>query len=492
MTLMKIYKLLFVSFFFISKLTLIAQNQGHNIKIKFRDFKGPELYLGFNYGDKKFISDTAKINKNGEYVFSGPKPLEGGIYLAILPSKKYFEFVVDEQNFSIETDTVDFIKNAKIKGSENNVQFFAFVNYVASRQSDLMRYKSRVDNLEAGNDSIKFYQEKMTAIEKEISDYRMKIIEKYPNLFIADLFNAMREPVVPDPPKLPNGNIDSSFGYKYFKAHYFDHFKWNDDKLAKTPLLHNKMKYYLDKLTVQVPDSIIKSADWLIEQASGSKELYKYIVHYITSTYERSNVMGMENVFVHVAKKYYTPKKAFWADSATVAKIQERADALEPLLIGKIAPNIALADTSTKKWYSLYKVNSPYTILYFWDPDCGHCQKVTPKLVEIYHKFKPKGFDVFAVCTQRDTEKWKKFVDEKKMVFTNVAMFKDVADHPEKYIYELKVTDINSINFHKTYDIYSTPQVYVLDKDKKIIARRLGVEDLEGFLDNYLKNKAAN
>ncbi|MFQ3326849.1 MAG: hypothetical protein ACI8YC_001488, partial [Salibacteraceae bacterium] len=38
----------------------------------------------------------------------------------------------------------------------------------------------------------------------------------------------------------------------------------------------------------------------------------------------------------------------------------------------------------------------------------------------------------------------------------------------------------------------STPQVYVLDKDKKIIAKKLGVEQLADFIDNHSKEKSTN
>lgn len=462
-------------------------SQGYTIRFKLKDFKGKEIYLGFNYGDKKYLKDTAQVDKNGEYVFKGDKPLDKGIYLMVLPSKRYFEFIVDEQNFSIETDTADFVKTAKVKGSENNTEFFKFVNFATPRQAKIMQYASRLDTIPDNSDSVKIYRKWITEQEKEINDYRTDIINRFPSSFIGKLFAAMKEPVVPEAPLLPNGKKDSTFNFRYFKAHYFDGFDWSDGGLSKTPILHNKIKYFLDRLTVQIPDSVIAEADFLINKASANKENYKYVVHYITSTYERSNVMGMENVFVHVAKKYYTKQKAFWADSTTISKIQERASALEPIIIGKIAPNITLPDTSFNVWYSLNKIKSPYTVLYFWDPDCGHCQKVTPKLGDIARRFNDKGVTVFAVCTQREIDKWKKFIIEKKLDFINVAIYPDMVEHPEKYVLEKNLTDIGSLNFHRTYDIYSTPQVYLLDENKKIIGRRLGVEDLEGYLNSVLE-----
>jgi hypothetical protein len=46
------------------------------------------------------------------------------------------------------------------------------------------------------------------------------------------------------------------------------------------------------------------------------------------------------------------------------------------------------------------------------------------------------------------------------------------------------------IDFRKDFDVTTTPMVYVLDQDKKIIARRLPVEQLEGFIDFYEKRLA--
>lgn len=476
----------------IVSLTVQGQKSGHEIRFKLRDFSGKEVYLGFNYGDKKYLADTARLNpKTGEFVFSGEKPLDGGIYLLILPSKRYMEFLVDEQqHFSIETDTADFIKNAKVKNSPSNIVFFDFLKATGPKQELLYKYVKRLDTLPESHDSVKIYREWSKKLEKEINEQRLALIEKHGHLFVGRMFRSMREPEVPEEvPLLPDGRKDSTFAYRYFRQHYFDGFAWDDDKMARAPILHNKLKFYLDKLVPPVPDSIIAAADWLVSQAKNSKENFKYTVHYITSTYERSNVMGMEAVFVHMAKNYYTRDKAFWADSATVAKIQERARSMEPLLIGKPAPNLILPDTALKNWYNLAKVDAPFTVLVFWSPECGHCQKVMPKLKEIYDAWKERGLKVYAVCTDRNMDKWKNFIREKNLDWINVAVHPIMAEKPEKFVIEQRLTDLQSLNVHKTYDIYSTPQIYVLDRKKIIVGRRLGAEDLDGFLKKLFEKE---
>jgi thiol-disulfide isomerase/thioredoxin len=52
--------------------------------------------------------------------------------------------------------------------------------------------------------------------------------------------------------------------------------------------------------------------------------------------------------------------------------------------MGAQPPNLILRDTTDVKWKDFYSLKSEYTILYFWDPECGHCKKITPKLETLY------------------------------------------------------------------------------------------------------------
>ncbi|MEO5674528.1 MAG: TlpA disulfide reductase family protein, partial [Chitinophagales bacterium] len=222
-------------------------------------------------------------------------------------------------------------------------------------------------------------------------------------------------------------------------------------------------------LTVQAPDSINKEADYLIEKARGDSEMYKYVLWWLTYTHETSKIMGMDAVFVHMVENYYMPGKAWWIDSATLNKMVDRARKIAPNLIGNTAPELALKD-SAGNWQILSKVPAKFTILLFWDPDCGHCQKEIPKLKEVYEKWRSKGIEVYAVDIEPDVNKWKKFVHEKKLDWINV-------NDPQ-----------HQSNFRQLYDISSTPVIYILDEKKVIRAKRIGVEQLDDVLSHLSKN----
>jgi hypothetical protein len=69
---------------------------------------------------------------------------------------------------------------------------------------------------------------------------------------------------------LENGKKDSTFAYRYYKAHFWDNIDFSDDRMLRTPIFHPKVKQYMEKLTAQGPDyvdSINASADYLISKA---------------------------------------------------------------------------------------------------------------------------------------------------------------------------------------------------------------------------------
>jgi len=477
----------------LSAFTLTSFSQKFKFNFKVEGLQDTLVYLANYYGSKQYYKDTAQVDSKGYFTFEGEELYPGGIYLMVMPDKSgYYELIISgkETSFTMECNKENFIQSMKIKGSPENESFYEYQRFVTEKGIFAQTIQQKVEAIKDNKDSTKKYQEMLDVVNKEVDEFKKEFIAKYPDMFISKILLAGKDPVIPeDKPPFKDESDEKAWDFNYFKSHYFDDFDFQDDRLLRSPVFHRKLSYYMTKLVVQIPDSITKEADAIIAKTQGNKETFKYTVHFITNHYEKSKVMGMDAVFVHMAEKYYLTGQVFWMDSTKLAKVDERAKALKPLLIGKVAPNIILPDTSGEKgkWINMHELPNDFVILYFWDPGCGHCKKATPKLRDWYNE-EAKKYDaeVFAVCTELETKEWIKFIKSKKLSFINVSDNPEINKNAANYIH---LTTLNSLNFRSIYDIYSTPVVYVLDKNKEIIAKRLGVEQLGDFLERYKKEQ---
>jgi peroxiredoxin len=446
--------------------TTSAQN-AYSIKIRVTGLRDSTCYLAHYYGKGSYISkDTAKADAKGNLLFEGKEKLPEGVYLVVLP-KTYFDIIVaGEQNFTMETDTSAIVEKMKVTGSKENTLFYDFQRVMVENGRSASEIQKQIKEKKGDTVALKA---QIAEIEKKVMDYRRQFVENNKTAFSAKVIKMSFEPEIPDAPVLANGRKDSTFAFRYYRQHFFDNVDFSDERMLRTPIFTTKIETFIKNLTWQIPDSINKAADFIIGKAKANKELLRYCIYYITNTYETSSIMGMDAVFVYMAEKYYLSGVAWWIDEKTKEKFRERSSVLKPLLLGKKAPNLYLTDT-TGTFRELHKVQGKYIVLFFYDPDCGHCRKETPKLVEFWKKNKGKGITIYAANIERKEENWRKFIKEfKTQEWVNVWDSKTITD------------------FRTKYDVTSTPQLYILDSEKRIIAKKLAIEQIEDFIENHRK-----
>jgi thiol-disulfide isomerase/thioredoxin len=441
------------------------KEDAYNIKLRIKGLKDTICYLGYYFADKQYVLDTERIDATGLVVFKGKKALDGGIYFFYSPEKTLIQFLIsDAQKFSLETDTIDLIQNMKITGSQENLLFSNFHKYRMSNYSKVQSLKKRLDKNKSNKDSTAFINKQIEKIDIDVLSFMKDAAVKYPGSFYATILNSNLQIEIPDSPKDANGKeIDSLFALHYLQKHYFDYTNFGDGRIVRSPILHQKIMDYVKRLVVPHPDSIVRACDFIIQKSKADTGVFRYVLPTLTNYYETSKYMGMDAVFVHLAEKYYLSKQAWWADSTMLAKMGERVRDLKPTLIGGTAHNIVMYDTLLRQ-VPLYSIKANYTAIFFYEPDCGHCKKTTPKMVKLHEAYKSKGFEVFGVNLKTDIPEWKKFIKEYKTRWVNVS------DPYHKSF------------FRNYFDIYSSPVIYLIDKDKKILAKRLSAEQLEDML----------
>ena len=454
-------------------LSLPPEQQGYEIKVQINGLKNSQLYLGFHYGNKQFIKDTIQLDENGQGTFKGKESLQQGIYLVITPKKKYFEILAGEdQHFSLKTNVNNFVNTLEFQGSEINQAFNEYQKFMMKQNQKSSALKKKLKAAESSKDSAEL-KERLSELDKHVKNKWGRIISEYPNSLLAAIIKGMKNVEVPDfNVSESTENKDSlrwEKRYQFHKNHYFDHVDLSDSRLVRTPILHRKIDHYFNNILVQKPDSIIPEVNRIVSKTRGSDETFQYVVRYLLNHYQQSNIMGMDEVFVHIADKYYLSGEADWVDSTMLSNLRDRVNKIKPNIIGKTAPELKLI-TSSGEYASLHDVESKYTLLYFWEPTCSHCKKLTPKIQDLYQDYSSDKLEVFAVYTQTDREEWIKYLNNKNLNWINT--------YDPKYI----------SNFRNKYDVYSTPTVYLLDEDKTIIAKRLGFESLKKMLEQKIRN----
>lgn len=469
---------------------LSTKAKGYEISVKIKGIQDTSIILGHYFNKPLYPDDTIKVDKNGAGTFKGPELLPEGLFVLFLPNSKTIEFIIGkDQVFALETDTINLLENLVFTGSAENETFCDFQKYMMKKQIELKAQNEILQNADNQNDKDKA----KATIESLTNDRKIKIEEintKYPDLFVSTFLKSTLDIVVPDPPKDSNGKIDSTWQYWYYRTHFFDNFNISDPRLLRTPLYEDKIVYYLDNVVPQIPDTLIKEVDFLIEKSRTDSSLFRFMLITLFNRYGKSNIMGMDAVQVHIADKYYI-YDAWWSDKKFIDDLKERVAILKPLVLGKVAPDFQLLnvpadhfkaaenDTALKNYphagsfFNIHNIQADFVVLLFWEATCSHCKESVPALYKVYKEeleaMNVKVLSISLLFGEDGKIKWVDFVNKNKLY--------DWINAWNPYDYQFKIT----------YDVRSTPQIFILNSKKEIIGKRIGSEDVAGLIKAYKK-----
>jgi peroxiredoxin len=446
---------------------------GYALRFRIFGLQDTTVYLGYYYGESTFVRDTAHVNNQGQFVFDGRQVLPQGVYFLVLNKTRLFDMVIGQnQHFSIDTKADDYVRHAVITGDEDNTLFFDNMRFNMERNKEAEPFIKVLQDTTLKDEARKAAaREGFGKVNDKVMAYQLSLIEKHPSTMTARLLKTSRRVEIPEPPKKPDGTIDSTFQLRYYRQHFFDYFDLSDDALIRLPqpIYSQKVNEYLDKLYAPQADSLKKAISGLVARAKKNPETYKFMVWTLTLKYQNPEIMGLDEIFVYLYDTYFASGEMnYWANDKLKKNLKDYADNLRKSLLGRTAPNLIMQDANQQP-RSLYALKTKYTILYFFDPDCGHCKVETPKLVSFYSKNKDRfNLEVFAVSADTSMKKMRDYIKEMNMNWVTV-------NGPRTYVG----------SYHDLYDAQTTPTLYILDDKKKIIGKKIPAERLEDFLTNY-------
>ena len=468
-------------FFTLSAAMLYTIVAAQSFKISLQsNYKSGIAYLTHYAGSSLNVDDSAAVNSRGLAVFQGKRLLPPGIYAIVFPGKKLTaDFLIGkEQVITIKADTANLIKMA-VAGSSENLLFQQYQQFVAKQGKLLNHERQAYNNARTAPDSA-LHEKNYIKYNTALNNYRNSIIINKPRSMMAIILNAMKEP--PYPSKVPVTRQDSVDNYQYYKSHYWDGISFMDDCVVRTPFFAGKLQRYYRDVITQEPDSIIKDADYKLLLARSSPEMYKYLLNWLTDEYLNPKYMGQDAIFVHLFEKYHSKGLTSWLNEKQMEAITRRAYMVMANLVGQKAANLELADTAGKV-AALYDVAADFTVVIFWDPNCGHCKDEVPRADSFYRaNWKAKNVKMYAVMTEYDKEGWIKFI--------NIHDLKEWT-HVHQTLQMVKAdTEAQKPSFKQLYDITQTPTLYLLDKEKRIVGKKLTLQQLNDLLQVKLSASA--
>lgn len=435
------------------------QLESPDIQIQIQGAPAGMAYLIGTFADQTYRVDSTQIDAAGAFRFQRQEPYKPGLYYVFFTNTSAFQILIDaDQTFSMNTNAADVAGAMQVEGSLDNELLYKNLKFESEMQPKLQAAAQKMQGLPESSPQYRQAKAERDALLAQRKAHLTEIFDNYPEAFFTRFKTAGQNPDVRDVRK-PDGTLDTAAQVYFYRTEFWDNVDFSDKRLLYTPVIFNKLKRYMKELTPQQPDSLNKAASFLVDQVLDYPEYFKFFANWIVLQYEptKTELMDSEAVFVHMAQKYFTYGRAFWSDSAEIYAIQLRANEMAASLVGKKGPNVT-ASGPDGKTYSLYDIKAPYIVVYMFNPECEHCQEQSPKLVQFYKQWKNQGVEVFAIALDTNAEEWKAYIRKTGMD----AFAANVFDPTNKAIYSKYFVDI-------------TPEIYVLNPERTIIAKNLKV-----------------
>jgi alkyl hydroperoxide reductase subunit AhpC len=458
------------TFLFLFAIKAFSFEREYNINLKIKGMENQIGILAYYYGDKRYVKDTLLFNEKGISIYKGNKEIPRGVYLLAFPSLNYrsFDLILNETNFSIQTDTVNFIKNATIKNSIENQQMFNDMNFMLPLGVKNDSLQKKLKQLNPTDSAFFTTENAINAISTQIVTHRKDLLKNNPKTFYSKLISVMMDTDIPDGERKKDGSLVDTFHvFHYIQEHYFDNIDFNDSGYIRSPVFQNKFLNYFNNYVHPSPDSIIKAIDNVIQKSEKNSELFQYCLNELFLKYAKSEIMGYDGIYVHIAEKYYLNKKAWWTTDKNLAELKDRVEALKPTLLGKLAPNFVVQDSTGKnQYFHDFITKNKYTVLVFWNSDCSHCQHEVPELKRIYtDSLQALGVGIMAISTEQTDSSFRAFAAKN----CNTEW--------------LTCADMRGVSaFRREYDVIATPKVFIIANNRKIIAKNITVNKIADII----------
>ena len=410
--------------------------------------EGPILLASY-YGDRFRVFDSIDT-RSGFFYFMLSDDTPPGIFRIIYADRvdsvrnqnRFVEFIFNRENIEIFVASTDRGPVLYFENSIENLVYKGFMEFELYYEAKLMSVYGQLYPIREGaDDAVLHYN----AIQRERESYMDSITQLYPDLYAVRIMNAFRAPIIP-------GEISHRQRIDTLKVCFFDQAPMDDPMLLYAPVYTFKLIDYLslyrvDTLTKNQQEvAFMEAVDWIMLNVSREGELRTFVVEFLLEGFD---LLKMERVQMHLADHYLDEN----CESDIVELVLSRMGGYKKMTPGQLAPDFILRDVEGRN-FQLSEPGHTYVLVLFWSSTCEACRELLPELHDWY--LTENNYDLEVVAISIDT---------------SVANF----EYLYKQIGPAWITAHDPLGWHgklsSDYHVYATPSLFLLDRERTILAR---------------------
>ncbi len=448
-------KLLLLFLFF--PVWLFSQDLG-SIEGHIRGIENTFIKISGFYGNETGVIDSVQADADGNFTYRLAGDAYHGMYRLRFGAKQYIDIICTGGHVRFSSVLDALIDSLQFTASPQNQVYFEYLNrrnltdYKSELLGPLLAYYPKEDT---------FYREvttKYNGMHAGLDAFVDETVERHPGQFVTAL---IRMDYVPSPP----AEVNEQSRMAFLRAHFFDGADFTDTTLLYSNVISNKLLQYLslyqnnrlskDQLQVE----FIKAVKVIMDRTSVNPLIYEYAMDYLIDGFQ---AYGFEKVITYIADNIDLDQTC--VNSERKAELEKKVESFKKFAVGQKAPDFSATDLNGKEM-TLSGIGSEYVLLVFWATWCPHCQQLMPKLDQLNLPGNRDKLQIVAVSLDDSKQELDDFLQKGNYDWINIADFKK---------WQGPVVQL--------YDIYATPTMFLLYRDRTILAKPMTFDEVKDAL----------
>jgi len=439
-------------------LSSCSSETGFTITSHISGLPDSKIFLASIRGDAYKIIDTAYLKK-GVCIFSISNKIQTGM-LKIIPEASlkqesrnktlnYIDIIFNNENVNLKSVYPFLQDSLGILESKENKIYYDYLKKTGTIQSKLDLIQPLLAQYPVNDEFYTSIVQKYNSLQNDKQNLIKQTTESNKGTYAAKLIAMQQSPYI-------DAHVPELQQQEFNKQHYFEKLDFSDERLINSnAYTHNIVQYLLlyrnPKLTQpELEKQFMLAVDTILAHVNQNDKVYDFILSYLMDGFEKFNMQAVQK---HIVDNY-TSKTC---ESNNKNTLQRRLDAGK-MIPGSIAPDISTFGLQHNE-IRLSKLSHNYILLVFWASWCPNCEETLPQIKKWYES-KSIDLEVLAISIDTLASDWKKAISKNSYNWLNAC--------------DLKGWDGKA---SQDYNLYATPTMFLLDRNRKIIAKPISYEE---------------